>query len=110
MSKLPRTVVLASVTVVALSLAHSAHAQPAPNGKHPRIWLNDATRAGLQAQAAVAGSPVARAAARCAAAQQDPSEYAVGGWQGFEFVTTLSACLTSWVASGGENDRDTAIK
>jgi hypothetical protein len=34
----------------------------------------------------------------------------MGGWQGFEFVTTLSACLTSWVASGGENDRDTAIK
>jgi hypothetical protein len=34
----------------------------------------------------------------------------MGGWQGFEFVTTLSSCLTSWVASGDTNDRDTAIQ
>jgi hypothetical protein len=53
---------------------------------------------------------VSRATARCNAARQNPSEYEEGGWQGFEFVTTLSACLTSWVASGDTNDRDTAIK
>lgn len=43
-------------------------------------------------------------------ARQEPGEYSEGGWQGFEFVTTLSSCLTSWVATGDENDRDTAIK
>jgi hypothetical protein len=110
MTKVPRTVLLGSAGLVALSLGSRAAAQPAPSGEHPRIWLDSATRSGLQAQAATPGGPVERAAKRCGAARQNPSEYSMGGWQGFEFVTTLSACLTSWVASGDTNDRDTAIK
>ena len=51
-----------------------------------------------------------RGVARCAAARNDPSEYAVGGWQGFEFVTTLSSCLTAWVAAENPEDLETAIK
>jgi hypothetical protein len=91
--------------------AGAAFAEPAaPSGKHPRIWLDDATRKGIVAQAAIQGGPVQRAAARCAAARTEPGEYATGGWQGFEFVLTLSSCLTSWVASGGDGDRETAIK
>lgn len=99
---------VAGLTVAGLSSA--AFAQPAPSGKHPRIWLNEATRKGIVAQAEVKGGPVERAATRCAAAQADPGEYATGGWQGFEFVLTLSSCLTAWVASGRDGDRDTAIK
>jgi hypothetical protein len=34
----------------------------------------------------------------------------MGGWQGFEWVTTLSGCLTSYVASASEDDLATAIK
>jgi hypothetical protein len=93
-----------------MSVAGIASAQTAPSGPHPRIWLDAATASGMQAQASVANSPVKRAAARCAAAHADPSEYAVGGWQGFEFVTTLSSCLASYVASGGADDLATAIK
>jgi hypothetical protein len=110
MTKVPRTVLFAASAVVAIGLTSRASAQAAPSGAHPRIWLDSATRQGIQAQAGVAGSPVARASARCAAAQNDPAEYATGGWQGFEFVTTLSACLTSWVATNGANDLATAIK
>jgi hypothetical protein len=93
-----------------MSITSIASAQPAPSGAHPRIWLDAATRSGMQAQMAVANSPVKRAAARCSAAHSDPSEYAVGGWQGFEFVTTLSSCLASYVASGSADDLATAIK
>ncbi|HEY3499053.1 MAG TPA: hypothetical protein VGK73_30385 [Polyangiaceae bacterium] len=53
---------------------------------------------------------MARGAARCSAARNAPSEYDVGGWQGFEFVTTLSGCLVSWAASGSAEDLETAIK
>lgn len=110
MTKVPRTVLFATSAVVAIGLTSQASAQEAPSGAHPRIWLDNATREGIRAQAGVAGGPVARASARCAAAQNDPSDYAAGGWQGFEFVTTLSACLTSWVATNGANDLATAIK
>ncbi|HTQ04135.1 MAG TPA: hypothetical protein VMI54_09765 [Polyangiaceae bacterium] len=55
-------------------------------------------------------SPVERGAARCSAARSSPSDYSDGGWQGFEFVTTLSGCLVSWIASGSADDLGTAIK
>jgi len=67
----------------------------APSGPHPRLWLDAETLSGLSAQVGVKGSAVERGAARCAAARTDPSEYADGGWQGFEFVTTLSGYLVS---------------
>lgn len=34
----------------------------------------------------------------------------MGGWQGFEFVTTLSGCLVSYAATGSADDLSTAIK
>jgi hypothetical protein len=34
----------------------------------------------------------------------------VGGWQGFEFVLTLSGCLASWAATNDADDLETAIK
>lgn len=88
----------------------SAHAQSAPNNAHPRIWLDASTLTELQAQASDPNGPVARGAARCSAAIANPSSYAVGGWQGFEFVTTLSGCLLSWVASGDTAHLAGAIK
>ena len=87
-----------------------ASAQSAPTEPHPRIWLDAQTRSGLEAQSTVAGSAVARGAARCSAARENPSSYSNGGWQGFEFVTTLSGCLLSWVSSRNTDDLGTAIK
>jgi hypothetical protein len=110
MTKVPQALLLTSIGLLALSATTTAHAQSAPSGAHPRIWLDAATRAGMQAQSAAANSPIKRAAARCAAAHDNPAEYAVGGWQGFEFVTTLSACLAAYVASGGADELATALK
>jgi hypothetical protein len=90
------------------TLGHAAWA--APSGPHPRLWLDSQTLAGLDAQVGVKNSGVERGAARCAAARNDPSDYADGGWQGFEFVTTLSGCLVSWAAAGSADDLATAIK
>jgi len=64
----------------------------------------------MAAQAGIADSGVTRGAARCAAARMDPTSYADGGWQGFEFITTLSGCLASWVATKNADDLATAIK
>jgi hypothetical protein len=110
MTKAPRFVFAAGVGLLAVCVAPVLHAQAAPSAAHPRVWLDQATRLGLQAQASDSASAVARGAARCAAARANPSSYAVGGWQGFEFVTTLSGCLTSWVASNDAADLATAIK
>lgn len=88
----------------------SVRAQPAPTEAHPRIWLDASTLAELQAQADVANGPVARGATRCSAAIANPGSYATGGWQGFEFVTTLSGCLLSWIASGNTEHLAGAIK
>jgi hypothetical protein len=96
---------------VALTFASTlAAAQPAPTKPHPRIWLDAETRVGLEAQSGVSGSAVARGATRCSAARANPSSYSNGGWQGFEFVTTLSGCLLSWISSGNTDDLGTAIK
>ena len=110
MTRFVQVALLAGLGLLGVSVVSVAEAQPAPSGAHPRIWLDAATRSGVEAQAGVAGSPVARGATRCAAARADPSGYAAGGWQGFEFVTTLSGCLVSWVASGEADDLATAIK
>jgi hypothetical protein len=99
------------VSIFALTFATTlASAQPAPTKPHPRIWLDAQTRAGIEAQSTVADSGVARGAARCRAAREIPSSYSTGGWQGFEFVTTLSGCLISWISSQNTDDLGTAIK
>lgn len=96
----------ALATIPLLTLA--AHA--APSGAHPRLWLDSSTKQGMAAQVGVANSPVERGAARCKAARETPSDYDDGGWQGFEFATTLSGCLASWEASGNADDLSTALK
>ncbi|HEV8548645.1 MAG TPA: hypothetical protein VGQ57_06445 [Polyangiaceae bacterium] len=101
---------IASSGALALVTAVGHSVLAAPSGAHPRLWLDSDTQKGIKAQAGVSGSPVARGAARCKAAHDDPSEYADGGWQGFEFVLTLSGCLASWEASGSSEDLETAIK
>ena len=58
----------------------------------------------------MANGPVARGATRCAAARQRPTEYVTGGWQGFEFVTTLSSCLLAYVATNDTDHLATALK
>jgi len=94
---------------VLLATTHTANAAvPAPTGAHPRLWLDSATVAGLKG--AGAKSAVAKGATRCAAARNDPSSYATGGWQGFEFVLTLSGCLVSYEASGNADDLTIALK
>ena len=89
-----RTIIVLFSVIVVLS-TRLVSAQPAPSGPHPRIWLDADTRASFEAQSRVADSAVARGAARCRAARENPASYATGGWQGFEFVFTLSGCLLS---------------
>jgi hypothetical protein len=105
----PRTCARIAALPFLLATTHRAEAAaPPPSGAHPRLWLDAATSAGLKSNGAK--SAVAKGAARCSAARSDPSEYATGGWQGFEFVTTLSGCLLSWEATGNSDDLATAIK
>jgi hypothetical protein len=109
MPRIPRRVfALGAASAIINTITGLAAA--APSGAHPRLWLDSQTIAGLKTQAGVKNSPVARGAARCAAARTDPAEYSDGGWQGFEFVTTLSGCLVSWVASGSADELQTAVK
>ncbi|HTM44836.1 MAG TPA: hypothetical protein VL137_07775 [Polyangiaceae bacterium] len=110
MTKALKLMVVSALSFAGCFAAVSARAQSAPSGAHPRIWLDAPTLAGIQAQAGVANGPVARGAARCSAAIADPASYATGGWQGFEFVTTLSGCLLSWEASGNTDHLAAAIK
>src|SRR5262245_4518466 len=84
-------------------VTQSALAQvAAPKGPHPRLWLDAATVKGLSS--AGAKSAVAKGAARCTAARTTPSEYVTGGWQGFEWVLTLSGCMISYKATGNADD------
>lgn len=105
---LRRTFALGAASALITTISNASSA--APSGAHPRLWLDSNTIAGLKAEAGVKDSPVARGAARCADARENPSDYSDGGWQGFEFVTTLSDCLVSWEASGSADDLETAIK
>jgi hypothetical protein len=93
-----------------LVISTSVAAQEAPSGAHPRIWLDPATRTGMQAQVNPASEPMRRAVTRCAQAHAQPNEYASGGWQGFEFVITLSSCLAAYAGTGGQDALTTAIK
>ena len=99
-----------TTAATALATTVTTAAVAAPSGAHPRLWLDSATQQGLKEQASISNSPVARGAARCSAARNDPSEYEDGGWQGFEFVLTLSGCLASWAATNSADDLETAIK
>jgi hypothetical protein len=109
MSKLTQRIFRTSAAG-ALATTITSAVVAAPSGAHPRLWLDDETRQGLEAQASISNSAVARGKARCSAARNDPSEYEVGGWQGFEFVLTLSGCLASWAATNDADDLETAIK
>lgn len=110
MTKVPQALLLGCLGLVGVVTTSVANAQSAPSAPHPRIWLNAATRQQFTAQASVANSPIVRAKTRCAAARERPGEYATGGWQGFEFVTTLSACLAAYVANNDTDDLATALK
>jgi hypothetical protein len=92
-----------------LASTHSALAAVnPPSGAHPRLWLDAATRTAIKSDGAKGA--VAKGAKRCSDARSNPSEYTTGGWQGFEFVTTLSGCLLSYEATGNADDLGTAIK
>lgn len=110
MTKVPLALLLTSISVFGTAIsvdvrAQSAAALPA----HPRIWLDAPTLTGLKALEKTAKSPLGRAITRCSAARQNPAEYATGGWQGFEFVLTLSACLAAYESAGSADDLATAI-
>jgi hypothetical protein len=64
----------------------------------------------MQTQVNPPSEPMRRAVTRCAQAQAQPDDYATGGWQGFEFVITLSSCLAVYAGSSDPNALTTAIK
>src|SRR4051812_22906167 len=101
MTKVTQALLLGSFALP-LVLSSSVAAQEAPSRSHPRIWLDPATVTGMQAQVNPASEPMRRAVTRCAQAHAEPDEYATGGWQGFEFVITLSSCLAVYVGSGDQ--------
>jgi hypothetical protein len=109
MTKVTQALLLGSFALP-LVITTSVAAQEAPSRSHPRIWLDSATRAGIQAQVDPASEPMRRAMTRCARAYAEPGEYATGGWQGFEFVITLSSCLATYAGTGGQDALTTAIK
>lgn len=96
--------------LVTLACASALAAEPAPKGPHPRLFLDSGTAEALAQQWTDPSSPVARGAKRCKAAREHPAKYSEGGWQGFEFVTTLSSCLVAWKAGGDAADLGTAIQ
>jgi hypothetical protein len=109
MTKVTQALLLGSFALP-LVITTRVAAQNAPSGPHPRIWLDPATRTGMQAQVNPTSEPMRRAMTRCAQAHAQPSEYATGGWQGFEFVITLSSCLAVYAGTGGQDALTTAIK
>ena len=81
--------VCAAVPFAILSLSGVAQAQLSSTSSakgHPRIWLDETTLSGLRSDTPSVKSAVARGSERCEAAQNDPADYSMGGWQGFEFT------------------------
>ncbi|MCL4225343.1 MAG: hypothetical protein KJZ91_12850 [Myxococcales bacterium] len=95
----------AALAVAAVALAAivtavpAAAAPPEPAGPHPRLFLDEATVAALEAAAARPGSAVARAITRCERIHADPSRYTDGGFQGLYFAENFGACAVAWVAT-----------
>jgi hypothetical protein len=104
--------VLRAAIVLGLSavLASTAQAQPAPSGPHPRILLDDALRAQWKQAAGVRGSYVQKAIEHCEASRKDPHEYDHDNYMRLDWSGHLQACLVAWVATGRDEDAQSAIR
>jgi hypothetical protein len=108
---IPFDVLRAALVLAMITLAGAARAQPAaPSGAHPRILLDDALRAQWKKAAGERGSFVQKAIAHCEDARRDPHEYDHDNYMRLDWSGHLQACLVAWVATGRDDDAQTAIK
>ncbi len=97
------------LTLLALA-GTAAAAPPEPQRGHPRLFLDDATRAALQAAASRPGSAVARAITRCERIHDNPGDYTDGGFQGLYFAENFGACAIAYIATGDDTHGDEAVR
>jgi hypothetical protein len=89
---------LAAAFFVGVGTAVAAPA--APQGAHPRLFLDTATVTKLKLEAQRAGSGTARAITKCDDVIAHPASWTSGGYQGMGFVEALSACLVAYAVRG----------
>jgi hypothetical protein len=100
--------------LVALYIGTSPHfasgAPPAPNGAHPRLFLDGITLQAWQTQVNVSGSVIRRAVDTCTDVQTNPGAHSGGGFAGFDFVGSLLQCLITYKATGSAGAKAAAFK
>ena len=101
---------LRAALVVLMISAAAVRAQPAPNGPHPRILLDDSLRAAWKKAAGDHDSYVHKAIEHCEDARRDPHEYDHDNYMRLDWSGHLQACLVAWVATGRDDDAQTAIR
>lgn len=83
---------------------------PIPSGPHPRLFLDDATRAAWKAKARQSGTTVAAAVDTCKTITARPKEHERDLYMGLDWARYLQACLVAWAATGEDAHARTAIK
>jgi hypothetical protein len=99
-----------AVALIAAAVPAGAHAQPAPSGKHPRLLLDDATRAAWRRRAKDDDSGVHRAIAQCDDVRARPREYTHDNYMALDWSAHLQACLVAWAATGDDAHARTAMR
>jgi hypothetical protein len=103
-----RALAVVLTLIFARSIAIAAPA-PEPSGPHPRILLDEPLRTAWRAAAKRDGSAVAKAIARCADTRGRPHEHTRDSYMGFDWSTSLSACLIAWAVRGSDEDARQAV-
>lgn len=85
-------------------------AGPAPNGKHPRLFLDPQTLATMKAKAVMFDTAARRAIDTCADAADHPERIAVSGYQGDAWAFTLSSCALAFQLTGKKGHAEIGVK
>lgn len=94
---------LALLVLAAPAAFAEGGSQPLPQwGPHPRLLLDEATRAGLAAASKREGTAVAAAVERCADLEYRRDEADRDGYMGLDWAQNVQSCLVAWVATGRE--------
>jgi len=102
--------VLRALPIILLALLSArAFAQPSPAGKHPRILLDDTLRTTWKQQAQAKDFAITRAIDRCEDTRNNAKEYQIDSYMGFDWNSSLQACLIAWVARGNDADAKSAV-
>lgn len=99
-----------ALTVQPGTITTAMAAPPQPTRAHPRLFLDGPTLTRMQELAAVPGSAVARAVARCNDVIANPSRWQNGGSQGFDFHEPFGACAVAWKVTGEARHGEAAVR